>query len=54
MLNLEIKAHTRQPDRIKSILENLGADYRGVDHQIDTYFYGARRTVKITAGKYRK
>ncbi|MFA5010134.1 MAG: class IV adenylate cyclase [Patescibacteria group bacterium] len=41
---IEIKARTNQPDKIRETLKNLGADFRGIDHQIDTYF-------KVTSGR---
>ncbi len=50
MLNIEIKARTHQPDHIKSILENLGADYQGIDHQIDTYFIVPDGRLKLRQG----
>ncbi len=50
MLNVEIKARTQQPDQIKSILENLGADYKGIDHQIDTYFIVPDGRLKLRQG----
>ena len=36
--NIEIKARSSNNDKIKDILECKGADFRGVHHQIDTYF----------------
>ncbi len=50
MLNIEIKTRTAQPDHIKSVLENLGADYRGIDHQIDTYFTVPDGRLKLRQG----
>ena len=50
MLNIEIKARTQQPDQIKSILEKLGADYQGIDHQIDTYFMVPDGRLKLRQG----
>ena len=50
MLNIEIKAHTNQPDKIKSTLENLNADYQGIDHQIDTYFIVPDGRLKLRQG----
>ena len=50
MLNVEIKARTQQPDQIKSVLENLGADYKGIDHQIDTYFMVPDGRLKLRQG----
>jgi len=50
MLNIEIKARTNQSGRIKSILENLGADFQGIDHQIDTYFMVPDGRLKLRQG----
>jgi predicted adenylyl cyclase CyaB len=43
-VNIEIKAQCIDPDRIRRLLEQNGADYKGRDRQIDTYF-------KIPAGR---
>jgi len=43
-LNVEIKAACSDPDRIRSVLRRHNADFRGTDHQTDTYF-------KIPAGR---
>jgi len=37
-VNIEIKARCGNPDRIRQLLEENGADYRGRDRQEDTYF----------------
>ena len=37
-LNIEIKARCAQQDKIRKLLQERGADFRGTDHQIDTYF----------------
>lgn len=50
MLNIEIKARTSQPEKIKSILINLNADFKGVDHQIDTYFNVPDGRLKLREG----
>jgi len=50
MLNIEIKARTNQPNHIKSILENLKANYQGIDHQIDTYFKVSEGRLKLRQG----
>lgn len=36
--NFEIKARTERQSEIREILLNHKADYKGLDHQIDTYF----------------
>ncbi|OYT41392.1 adenylate cyclase [Candidatus Pacearchaeota archaeon ex4484_26] len=37
-INIEIKAKLRNQKRIKEILKSRNADFKGIDHQIDTYF----------------
>lgn len=36
--NIEIKAKSNNQDEIREILISRNADFKGVDHQIDTYF----------------
>ena len=49
-LNIEIKAHCPDPDRIRSILQDAESDYRGLDHQIDTYFRVPKGRLKLRQG----
>lgn len=49
-LNIEIKAHSKQQDQIRGILRKRGADFRGIDHQIDTYFFTDRGRLKLRQG----
>ncbi len=37
-INIEIKAQSLNQDQIRKILQSKNADFKGVDHQIDTYF----------------
>lgn len=37
-LNVEIKARCTNHDRVRGILKMRDADFKGTDHQIDTYF----------------
>lgn len=37
-LNVEIKARCTDQDRIRTLLRERKADFKGTDHQIDTYF----------------
>ncbi len=37
-INIEIKAKSNNQDMIRKILQSKNADFKGVDHQIDTYF----------------
>jgi len=49
-LNIEIKAQIDDPERIRRFLLERGAEFRGTDHQIDTYFTVARGRLKIRRG----
>lgn len=44
LMNIEIKARCKNPEFVKEILKTKNADFRGLDHQIDTYF-------KINSGR---
>lgn len=37
-INIEIKAKSSKNDKIRGILQSKNADFKGIDHQIDTYF----------------
>ena len=47
---VEIKARTGEPDRLRRQLLDLGADFRGTDHQIDRYFRVAEGRLKLRIG----
>lgn len=47
---VEIKARCANPDHIRSILQQQSADFRGVDHQIDTYFTVDSGRLKLRQG----
>ncbi|MBN1982353.1 MAG: class IV adenylate cyclase [Chitinivibrionales bacterium] len=49
-INIEIKARCGDPDRIRAILLKLGADVKGTDHQIDTYFKVPSGRLKLRQG----
>jgi predicted adenylyl cyclase CyaB len=49
-LNIEIKAHCRQQAAVRAILQDKGADFRGTDHQIDTYFQVPNGRLKLRQG----
>ena len=49
-INIEIKARTTEPDRIREILKTNNADFIGVDHQVDTYFKVASGRLKLREG----
>ena len=48
--NIEIKAKTKNPDFIREFLLAHGADYRGKDHQVDTYFNVSNGRLKLREG----
>lgn len=48
--NVEIKAHCLDTDSIRAILNELGSDCKGVDHQIDTYFQVNEGRLKLRQG----
>ena len=49
-LNVEIKARCSDIGGIRSILEEKGAEFRGIDHQTDTYFIVPRGRLKLREG----
>lgn len=49
-LNIEIKAYCSNPDEIRTILQNKGAEFKGTDHQIDTYFNCTHGRLKLREG----
>jgi predicted adenylyl cyclase CyaB len=49
-LNIEIKARCYNPQTIRDILSAHHADFRGTDHQIDTYFKVLHGRLKLREG----
>ncbi len=49
-LNVEIKANCQNPEAVIDKLKVLGADYKGCDHQIDTYFKVSNGRLKLREG----
>lgn len=49
-INIEIKAFSEDQDHIRNILKSRNADYKGTDHQIDTYFQIKHGRLKIREG----
>lgn len=49
-LNVEIKAHCDNYDKIRKILLSKEADFKGTDHQIDTYFKVNTGRLKLREG----
>lgn len=49
-INIEIKAKHKNPDRVREILKSHNADFKGIDHQIDTYFRVKDGRLKLREG----
>jgi len=49
-VNIEIKAHCHDPENLSRILLAHGADYKGHDHQVDTYFKVQEGRLKLREG----
>ncbi len=49
-VNVEIKAACEDPDPIRRLLRARGAEFRGTDHQVDTYFQVATGRLKLREG----
>lgn len=51
MINIvEIKAQCEAPNDIRNILKERGAEFKGIDHQIDTYFNVPKGRLKLREG----
>ena len=50
ILNIEIKAKCSEPSVIRKILKSRNADFKGIDHQIDTYFHARNGRFKMREG----
>jgi len=48
--NIEIKAKCRNKDSIRKILREKKANFKGIDHQIDTYFIPNKGRLKLREG----
>ena len=49
-LNIEIKARCADPANILDALKKAGAEYKGCDHQVDTYFEIPKGRLKLREG----
>jgi predicted adenylyl cyclase CyaB len=49
-LNVEIKAKCDEPSSIRTYLETHKGEFRGTDHQTDTYFHVANGRLKLREG----
>lgn len=50
MQNIEIKAKCKDPGKLHDKLMTMGADHKGTDHQVDTYFNVASGRLKLREG----
>jgi predicted adenylyl cyclase CyaB len=50
LLNIEIKARYDNPEEARQILRQQHSDFRGVDHQVDTYFNVTHGRLKLREG----
>lgn len=50
LVNIEVKARTTHADRIRNWLLTHSADFKGTDHQTDTYFNVAAGRLKLREG----
>lgn len=49
-LNIEIKAKCSDHEKIRSVLKSRNADFKGTDHQTDTYFKVNNGRLKLREG----
>ena len=49
-VNIEIKARCDDPQRVRTILNDCSADFKGTDHQVDTYFRTDSGRLKLRQG----
>jgi predicted adenylyl cyclase CyaB len=49
-INIEIKARTNNKAAIRKYLQDNGADFKGTDHQTDTYFIVPHGRLKLRQG----
>jgi len=50
-LSIEIKARCSDPARVRAVLKSRHAIFKGLDHQIDTYFRVPSGRLKLREGK---
>ncbi len=50
ILNVEVKAKSENRSKIREILKSKNAEYKGTDHQIDTYFKVENGRLKLREG----
>jgi len=50
-INIEIKARSNNQDQIRALLKSKKAEFKGLDHQIDTYFNVNFGRLKLREGE---
>ena len=50
IINSEIKARCTDQEAVRHYLREHGADFKGTDHQIDTYFHVPKGRLKLRQG----
>lgn len=53
-INIEIKASSKDPSKIRKVLKEKGSHFIGTDHQIDTYFKVDNGRLKLREGSIEK
>lgn len=48
--NIEIKARCPEPDKVRYALRDEGAEFKGTDNQVDTYFKVPKGRLKLREG----
>ena len=51
-INSEVKARCNDQEGVRFVLQTQGADYKGLDHQIDTYFQTHKGKLKYRQMRY--
>ena len=51
VINVEIKARSIRNDQIRAVLVARHAEFRGKDHQVDTYFTSSSGRLKLREGR---
>jgi adenylate cyclase class 2 len=49
-INIEIKARCNNHEKIRTLLQSRNVDFKGIDHQIDTYFKVNHGRLKLREG----
>ncbi len=52
IFNMEIKSKCMNHDAARSTLQRLNAEFKGIDHQIDTYFRVPNGRLKLREGNF--